>query len=72
MGLLCGEVFENFVILWAIFLPLKSPVASGIFWIALFEAVLNASVADSLAWSRRFLAWLFLPLKVILKKSIAF
>ena len=40
--------FENFcvtlVILLAILLPTKSPVASGIFWIAYFEAVFIASV----------------------------
>ena len=47
--LLCGEVFKTFVILFAILLPIKSPVASAFFLIALFEAVLNASVADYLA-----------------------
>ena len=46
-----GEIFEAFVILLAILLPIKSPSASAIFWIALFEAVLGASVADCLAWS---------------------
>ena len=34
------------VILSAILLPIKSPVASAIFWIALFEAVVIASVVD--------------------------
>ena len=37
---------DSFVILLAILLRMKSLVASGVFWIALFEAVLNASVAD--------------------------
>ena len=48
--LLCDEVLETFVILSAILLPIKSPVAPAVFWIALFEAVLHASVADFLAW----------------------
>ena len=36
--------------LLAILLPIKSPVASVVFWITLSEAVLNESVADCLAW----------------------
>ena len=32
--------FETLVILSAVLLPIKSPVASAIFWIALFDAVL--------------------------------
>ena len=71
--LCCCEFFETFVILpsydlataTAVLLPIKSPVASAAFWIALFEAVLKASVADCLAWSRSF--WLYLPLKFLLK-----
>ena len=59
-----GEVFETFVNLSAILLPIKSPVASAVFWIALFEAVLSASVADCLAWSRSF--WFYLLLKFLL------
>ena len=43
-----AEVFETLIILSAIFLPIKSPVASSVFRIALFEAVLSASVAGSL------------------------
>ena len=31
-----------------ILLPIKSSVASAVFWIVIFEAVLNASVADFL------------------------
>ena len=44
-----GEVFETFVILPAILLPIESPVASAVFWIAL-----SASVADCLVWLKRF------------------
>ena len=33
-----------------ILLSTKSPVASAVFWIALFEVVLSASVVDFLAW----------------------
>ena len=58
------EDFEVFVILSAVLLPIKSSAASAFFWIALFEAVLSASVADCLAWSRSF--WLYLPLKFFL------
>ena len=47
--LTCGEFFDTFVILSAILLPIKSPFASAVFWIALFETVLIASVADCLA-----------------------
>ena len=36
--LFCDEVLETFVILSAILLPIKSPVASAVFGIALFEA----------------------------------
>ena len=43
------EVFETFEIISTILLPIKSPVASAIFGIALFEGVLSASVADCLA-----------------------
>ena len=44
------EFFETSVILLAILLPIKSPVASALFFlITLFEAVLNASIADCLA-----------------------
>ena len=34
-----GNVFETFVILSTTFLPIKSPGASSVFWISLFEAV---------------------------------
>ena len=51
--LFCSELLETFVILSTILLPIKSPVASAVFWITFFEAVLIASQADSLAWSRR-------------------
>ena len=56
--LLCnsfGDFFlETLVILSAILLPIKSPVASAVFWIALFEAVFIASAVDFLALSRSF------------------
>ena len=38
--------FETLVILSAILLPIKSPVASAVFWIALFDAVFMESVVD--------------------------
>ena len=44
-----SEVFEIFVILSTILFPIKSPVASAVFLIALFEAVLSSSVVDCLA-----------------------
>ena len=40
------DFFDALVILSAILLPIKSPVASAVFLIALFEAVFIASVAD--------------------------
>ena len=51
-GLLYSKIFETFVILTRLLLPIKSPVASAVFWTALFEAVFNASIADCLAGSR--------------------
>ena len=48
----CCGLSETFVIPLAILLPIKSPDACAVFWIALSEAVLNASVANCLAWSR--------------------
>ena len=36
----------GFVLLSAILLPIKSPVASAVFWIALFDAVFMESVVD--------------------------
>ena len=53
-----------FVILSAILLSIKSPVACAFFCITLFEEVLSASVADFLAWSGS--VWLHLPLKFLL------
>ena len=50
------------VILPAILLPIKSPVASAAFWIALFDAVFIASVVDFLALSRSI--WPYLLLKL--------
>ena len=48
------DLLETLVILSAILLPIKSLVASAVFWIALFEAVYIASVADFFALSRSF------------------
>ena len=47
--LFCGELLETFVILLAFLFPIKSPVASSVFWITLFEVVLSTSIADCLA-----------------------
>ena len=52
--LLLAGFFETLVILSAILFPLKSPVASPVFWIALFETVFIASIVDFLALLRRF------------------
>ena len=38
--------FETLVILSAILLPIKSPVASAVLWIVLFEEVFIASIED--------------------------
>ena len=47
---------------------MKSPVSSAAFWIALFETVLIASVADCLPWSRSFWCAAKIPgLGVLLK-----
>ena len=55
--LLLEGVFEKLVILSANLLPIKSPVASAVFLISLFEAVFFAPVVDFLALSRSF--WLY-------------
>ena len=60
--LLLDFFFETLVILSAILLPIKSPVASAVFWIALFDAVFIASAVDFLALSRSF--WPYLLLKL--------
>ena len=52
------DFLEIFVNLSAVVLPNKSPVASAVFRIALFEAVFIASVVDILAVSRRFWPYL--------------
>ena len=54
------DFFEVIVTSSAILLPIKSPVASAVFWIALFEAVIIASVVDFLALSRNFWQYLLL------------
>ena len=53
--LFCCEFFLNlFNSINNSLIPIKSPVAPAVFWIALFEGVLSASVADSLVWSTSF------------------
>ena len=49
ISLLALDLFETLVILSAILLPTKSPFASAVFWIALFDAVYIAPVVDFLA-----------------------
>ena len=58
--LLLEGFFETLFILWAILQPIKSPVASAVFWIALFDAVFMASVVDFLALSRSFWPYYYL------------
>ena len=48
------EDFDALVISSVLSLPIESPVASAVFWLALFEAVFNASAAAFLALSKRF------------------
>ena len=52
--LLLDGFLEILVILSALLLSIIPPVASAVFWIALFKAVFIASVADFLALSRSF------------------
>ena len=59
-----GEGLQTFVILIAILLPVKSPVASAVLWSALSEVVLSASVANCLAWWGSF--WLYLLFRLFL------
>ena len=40
------DFFETLAILSALLLPIKSPGASAVFWIALFDAAFIASVVD--------------------------
>ena len=65
-SLLCNSLvdfLETLIILSAILLPIKSPVASAVFWIALFEAGFIACVVDFLALLRSF--WQYLLLKLL-------
>ena len=62
-SLLLDGFLDILVILSAILLPIKSPVASAVFWIALFEALFIASVVDFLALSRIF--WFYLLVKLL-------
>ena len=45
------EDFYALVVLFSTLLPIRLPVASAVFWIALSRAVFNASVVDFLALS---------------------
>ena len=63
--LLCGELLDIFVILWAVLLPSKSSGSSAVFWTASFEAALSSTVVDFSAWLRKFC--LYLPLTCLLK-----
>ena len=49
LGNYLADFFETLVILSAILLPIKSAVASAVFWITFFDAVIIASVVDFLA-----------------------
>ena len=60
-----GKVVETFAILAVILLRIQSLVAKVIFWIALFEAVLSASVGNYFAWSRGFFLYLLLTFLLI-------
>ena len=51
------------VILSAIKLPIKSPVAAAVSWIAVFDAVFIASVAEFLTLWQSF--WPYLLLKLL-------
>ena len=50
----CVEVLDVFVVLSPTLLPIKSPVSSAVFCIALSEAVLSESAADCSAWFTSF------------------
>ena len=61
--LFCGEAFEALAIYQhLISFSIKSPVATTVFCMTLFEEVLNASVADCSTWSKIF--WLYLLFKL--------
>ena len=53
------DFFGMLVILSAILLPTKSPVASAVFCIALLEAVFTATAADFLAASKSYFPYRF-------------
>ena len=52
------DFFETLVILSAILLPIKSPAASAVFWVPLFEGIFIASAVDFLALSKSFWPYL--------------
>ena len=58
--LFCVNFLETFVVLSAILLPIKSPIASAVFSIPLFDVVLSASVVNLwLEFNTAFLLWLY-------------
>ena len=61
----CDDFFETLVISSAILLTIKSPVASAVFLIALFEAVFITYVVDFIALSRGFRLNLFFKFLLI-------
>ena len=50
--------------------PVKSLLASSVFWVALFEAVSSKSVPDYLAWSRSLLLYILLKFLLIFFTNI--
>ena len=60
--LLLDGFLETLVILSAILLPVKSPVASAVLWVALLDAVFIESVVELLALLRSF--WAILVARV--------
>ena len=53
--IICGEVLENFVILFAIWLPIKSPVTSAIVWNYSFWKIFKCIFCRLLSGIKKFL-----------------
>ena len=51
-----GEILKTFVIILAVLLPTRSPVASAVFWIAFSEAILSASYGGLFSMIRKVFA----------------
>ena len=58
--IICGEALENFVILFAIWLPIKSPVASTIVWNYPFWKIFKCIFCRLLRGIKKFLT-IFTP-----------